>query len=260
MSAVKVYQKKTVAEHFDWNERNYLTDETITILKQVIPLRESLCHFSLIRLSTEAQKRCFPACCLYSCCSRSQGEPLEHQTGFHVSFILNGSVCTTPGIWSLPLLTALGEFPYNLTSPASPPHAALGYQSPHPESPRGEARRRLLWAKESEGATQGDREGRGAPVPSRSLSGTNEIHIRCSVIKKQMSQCRAVFRRLALQLQMAHSRRSHQPPLHSHIPPFRNTHTHTQTQRKAHTQLSLVSPSGSEKRPRLKCFPVEVTT
>lgn len=29
---------------------------------------------------------------------KSKVNPLEHQKGFHVSFILNGSVSTTPGI------------------------------------------------------------------------------------------------------------------------------------------------------------------
>lgn len=60
-----------------------------------------------------------------------------------------------------------------------------------------------------------------------SLSGTNEIHIRCSVIKKQMTQCRAVFRCMALQLQMAHSHWSHHPLSHSHIPLQKHKHTQT---------------------------------
>lgn len=193
----------------------------------------------------------------------SKVNPLNIKHLFHVSFILNGSVCTTPGIWSLPLLTAQRELPYNPKSPASHPTLLLDTKPPPPPNLRAqEGTHRGVWCgrkEERQGATQRDRKGQGLQVPSCSLSGTNEIHVRCSVIKKQMTQCRAVFRRFALQLQMAHSRRSHQPPLHSHIPPSER-HIHTHTDKDAHTQPSLVSPSGSEKRPRLKCFPVEVTT
>ena len=261
MSAVKAYQEKTyAADHFDSSESNYSKDKTIAILNRVGPLRESLLLSDHICPSSEAQECHHCACCLCSCWCREQGEPLDHQTSL-LSFFHFKWQClyNTGNLKPSPAHGSVGASTYpNL--PRLPPCAAQGHQTPHPKSPRGDARRRLVWAKGREGAAQRDREGRGTRPPSCSLSGTDEIHIRCSVIKKQMTQCRAVFRRLALQLQMAHSRRSHQPPLHTHIPPFRNTHTHTHTQIKTHTQPSLLSPSGSEKRPRLKCFPVEVTT
>lgn len=85
------------------------------------------------------------------------------------------------------MLTAQGgSFHIAEPSPASPtPQAALGHQTPHPERSKGNAWGRLVWAEERAGATQRDGEGRGVQVPSHSLSGTDGIHIRCSVIKSR---------------------------------------------------------------------------
>lgn len=157
-----------------------------------------------------------------------------------------------------------GSFRVTRPSPF-PTRTAAGHQvSPHPYGLRAQEEPHTgVWCGRRDEGGWGRHKrgwkGRGLQVPACSLSGKNEIHIRCGVIKKQMTQCRAVFRRFTLLLQMAHSRRSHQPPLHSHIPPSER-YKHTHADKDTHTQPSLVSPSGIEKRPLLKCFPVEVTT
>lgn len=92
---------------------------------------------------------------------------------------------------------------------------------------------------------QGRRSGPGVPLPSRSLLATNDTHIRCGVIKKQMSQCRAVFRRLALRLQMADSHCAHQPPMHPHIR-FRKPSTDEQTDTRS--SLRWTPPRDGNKR------------
>lgn len=171
------------------------------------------------------------ACFLCSCCCREQGEPLEHQKGFHVSLVPNGSVCTTPGIWRLPLLIAHREPSNPLTShsPTSS-HAALGHQTP------------FLWGWGwAMAAAWVDK--RGVMAPSWSLSGTNETPIRCSMIKTTMTQCWAAFRCLAFWLQTAH-RCSYSKPSP------RNAHTQSYIR----TQIPLGTPSGSQKCGCLKCF------
>lgn len=180
-------------------------------------------------MSTEAQRPCFPACCLCLCCCSEQGKPLEHQTSLSCFFYSKWQcLYNTRNLKPSPAHSTEGAS-ILLTSPAS--YTAVGHQAT-PLPPAWEAKRGHTEAsgvggkRKREGVMQRDRKGQGSQVPSCSLSGTNEIHVKCSMIKKQMIQCRAVFRRFVLQLQMAPSRRSHQPVLHSHMPPFRKTHTH----------------------------------
>lgn len=164
----------------------------------------------------------------------SKGEPLEHQTCFHVSFIRNGRVCTTPGIWSLPLLTAHGGSFHIHPLPPLSTHWGCS-RTPNHTAPSREAKGGLTEApRVGRGIIRNDAERRVELFLLALWAAQMKFESGVAVITKHMTQCWSVFRCLALHLQMAHSRRSHQPLLHpstflSPPPHFQNTHTQTHT-------------------------------
>ena len=119
MSAVKGIERKLLTE------MSVITEQIM--VQQVVPLREPLWHLcpTLSRRPVHTDSTASLVACVRAAVE-SRVNPLEHQTGFHVSFISNGNVCTTPGIWSHLLLTAKWEPPYHWKSLLTPNWGCTG--------------------------------------------------------------------------------------------------------------------------------------
>lgn len=110
----------------------------------------------------------------------------------------------------------------NLKLSPGPYHLALGHQLTPctatpcpPENTSEDARGCPVWAEVRKGLAQRHRDGLRRPGSLFIFEGkkwnSHQVH-------GDQKAGNSVFRRLVLQLQMAHSHRSHQPPMHSHIP------------------------------------------
>lgn len=138
MSAVKAFQEKAyAAEHFDLSESNYSKEETIAILKRVVPWRESLLHFDHVCPSSEAREHHHCACCLCSCWCREQGEPLDHQTSLSSFFYFKWQcLYNTRNLKPSPAHSSVGASTYpNL--PRLPPALLWDTKPPLPRAREG---------------------------------------------------------------------------------------------------------------------------
>lgn len=143
--------------------------------------------------------------------------------GLLCSFYLKWqSLYDTGNLRPPPAHSSRGELPHSPPAPVSPSGLLRDTEPtlpPHPERLRGDARRHLKWPERGSGAMRGDGE---EPSPAGALCALQATRMKSksdvAPIKKQMTRCWSLFRRLA------HSLLSHQPPLQSYTS---NTHYHT---------------------------------
>lgn len=155
------------------------------------------------------------------CRCREQAKPLEHQTSLSC-FLYSKWQCSY-NTGNLKPSTAYSSEGASTSSSPAFHHTLLLDTEPPPPAPELRARERVHggvsrgWKEEVEGACRDT--GRGQ-AGSCSLSDTDKIHIRSSVIKKQMTQC---FSMLHFTTSMWHTAADH-TNLHC-TPPFRETHS-----------------------------------